>query len=256
MKARILVVEQEKSLSQLLHSKLVQDGHEVWFAANRDEAQPFFVEGRELNILILELNAHPSSGFAWVKQLNQSHPHVKIIVTTQNHDSQLAVKAFRCGVSDFFEKPFDLGELSEAVSRCYDKYLSDHSSQELIKMLQTRLQEMEARGSAAPPSSSQLEGQLEGQLQSQPEGQQGQTQGPLLRLVRSDQNAIEKSDLSFTQYKRRWSDTFEQEYLVSILNRNHGNVSAAAREAKLDRSNFLRLLRRHHLNAQNYRKAA
>jgi DNA-binding NtrC family response regulator len=61
---------------------------------------------------------------------------------------------------------------------------------------------------------------------------------------------------SYTDLKKKWSDQFEREYLVSVLNRHGGNVSAAAREAKLDRSNFLRLLRRHQLSAQEYRKVA
>jgi two-component system response regulator GlrR len=59
---------------------------------------------------------------------------------------------------------------------------------------------------------------------------------------------------SYTDLKRKWSDAFEREYLVSTLNRNGGNVSAAAREARLDRSNFLRLLRKHGLQAKEYRK--
>ena len=56
--------------------------------------------------------------------------------------------------------------------------------------------------------------------------------------------------------KKKWCDTFEREYLTAALSRNGGNVSAAAREAKLDRSNFLRLLRKYGLRAQEYRKAA
>lgn len=60
----------------------------------------------------------------------------------------------------------------------------------------------------------------------------------------------------YMDLKKKWSDSFEREYLITALNRHGGNVSAAAREARLDRSNFLRLLRRHGLRAQEYRKAA
>jgi anaerobic nitric oxide reductase transcription regulator len=61
--------------------------------------------------------------------------------------------------------------------------------------------------------------------------------------------------IGYTELKRKWSESFEREFLISSLARHGGNVSAAAREAKLDRSNFLRLLRRHGLKAQEYRKA-
>jgi DNA-binding NtrC family response regulator len=57
----------------------------------------------------------------------------------------------------------------------------------------------------------------------------------------------------YMDLKKRWSNSFEREYLVSTLKKHEGNVSAAAREAKLDRSNFLRLLRRHGVKAQEFR---
>jgi DNA-binding NtrC family response regulator len=61
---------------------------------------------------------------------------------------------------------------------------------------------------------------------------------------------------SYTALKKKWADSFEREYLMTTLNRHDGNVSAAAREAHIDRSNFLRLLRRHGLKSTQYRKAA
>ncbi|MCM2322007.1 MAG: sigma-54 dependent transcriptional regulator [Oligoflexia bacterium] len=80
------------------------------------------------------------------------------------------------------------------------------------------------------------------------------TGGPRLELVRTPIQA-EEGD-SYTELKKKWADAFEREYLVSILVKFAGNVSAAAREAKIDRSNFLRLLRRHGLTAEAYRTAA
>ncbi len=82
--------------------------------------------------------------------------------------------------------------------------------------------------------------------------------GPQLSVVKSGPTApvLQLQDVmeSYTTLKKRWSFSFEREYLVAILNRHDGNVSAAAREANLDRSNFLRLLRRHRMTAQDYRK--
>ena len=60
--------------------------------------------------------------------------------------------------------------------------------------------------------------------------------------------------MTYTSLKKKWSEAFEKEYLVSILGRYQGNVTSAAKEAGIDRSNFLRLLRRHQINAQNYRQ--
>jgi anaerobic nitric oxide reductase transcription regulator len=73
--------------------------------------------------------------------------------------------------------------------------------------------------------------------------------GPVL------QDVSENGD-GYMELKKRWASAFEREYLLNALNRNNGNVSAAAREAKIDRSNFLRLLRRYGIKANEYRKAA
>ncbi len=59
---------------------------------------------------------------------------------------------------------------------------------------------------------------------------------------------------SYMEMKKQWVEAFEKEYLVNTLTRHDGNVSAAAREAMLDRSNFLRLLRRHAIKAADFRK--
>jgi DNA-binding NtrC family response regulator len=58
---------------------------------------------------------------------------------------------------------------------------------------------------------------------------------------------------TYTRLKKQWCNSFEKNYLASALGRHNGNVSAAAREAKLDRSNFLRLMRRHNMKANDYR---
>lgn len=58
----------------------------------------------------------------------------------------------------------------------------------------------------------------------------------------------------YTELKKHFSDVFEKEFLEASLKRHTGNVSQAAREAKLDRSNYLRLLRRHNIKSESYRR--
>jgi DNA-binding NtrC family response regulator len=51
----------------------------------------------------------------------------------------------------------------------------------------------------------------------------------------------------FIASRDRFVDAFEQRYLTDILARCDANVSEAARQAGVDRRNFQRLLRRHHI---------
>ncbi len=71
--------------------------------------------------------------------------------------------------------------------------------------------------------------------------------------INKDSWAGDENTGSYTILKKKWSDVFEKEYLTGILERHQGNVTAASKEAGVDRSNFLRLLRRHHLDASVYR---
>jgi DNA-binding NtrC family response regulator len=62
----------------------------------------------------------------------------------------------------------------------------------------------------------------------------------------SDPRLIDPSDLPFAQAKTRAVQQFEHSYVTKLLKR-YPTVSAAARAAGLDRSNFRRLLKKHRL---------
>jgi DNA-binding NtrC family response regulator len=82
---------------------------------------------------------------------------------------------------------------------------------------------------------------------------QGTGSGPKFEIVTPTEESL-TGEGGYMGLKKSWANSFEREYLQAVLKKHEGNVSAAAREAKLDRSNFLRLLRRHGLKAAEYRK--
>lgn len=67
------------------------------------------------------------------------------------------------------------------------------------------------------------------------------------------QSQAADAPMNFTQMKKQAGLQFEKEYLDQILTKHQGNVTSASKEAGLDRSNFLRLLRRHQIQAQSFR---
>ncbi len=56
------------------------------------------------------------------------------------------------------------------------------------------------------------------------------------------------TDLPFREQKERWSQAFERRYLVWLLAEARGNISLAARTAKMDRKYLHQLLREHGLS--------
>lgn len=57
-----------------------------------------------------------------------------------------------------------------------------------------------------------------------------------------------REDLGFKDAKEQWVASFEKQYLAEILKRNQFNISAAAKEAGIDRKSVQRLIRKYNLS--------
>ncbi|HUJ63193.1 MAG TPA: sigma-54 dependent transcriptional regulator [Kofleriaceae bacterium] len=60
--------------------------------------------------------------------------------------------------------------------------------------------------------------------------------------------------LPLTEAKRRVNATFERAYLIKVLEIGNGSISEAARIAGIDRTNLRRLLKRHEIEPDDYRR--
>ena len=57
------------------------------------------------------------------------------------------------------------------------------------------------------------------------------------------------TDIPFKEAKERWVSTFERDYILSLLRKNGGNISHAAREADIDRKYFRKLMHKYEIRA-------
>jgi transcriptional regulator with GAF, ATPase, and Fis domain len=58
-----------------------------------------------------------------------------------------------------------------------------------------------------------------------------------------------RDDLGFKDAKEQWIASFEKQYLEEVLKKNNFNISAAAKEAGIDRKSVQRLVKKYGLNA-------
>jgi DNA-binding NtrC family response regulator len=54
-----------------------------------------------------------------------------------------------------------------------------------------------------------------------------------------------ETDSTFKDAKERWVSSFERDYILTLLKKNKGNISHAAREADIDRKYFRKLMRKY-----------
>jgi DNA-binding NtrC family response regulator len=144
-KARVLVVDDEDTIRNLLKSRLDREGFDVVTASNADEAERAFQKGGEFGVMITDLKMPGKDGFALMAWTKEKHPHTRVVVITGHGEKEAAVKALRTGASDYLEKPFDLDELSHAVKRGLREHQLERENSDLVGRLEARIERVEGK---------------------------------------------------------------------------------------------------------------
>lgn len=108
---RILVVDDEQDLCEILKFNLETDGYTVEMANSAEEALDMNIES--FNLLLLDVMMGGMSGFALAKQL-KAEPATKdipIIFLTARDTENDTVTGFNLGADDYISKPFSIREV-------------------------------------------------------------------------------------------------------------------------------------------------
>ncbi len=228
----VMIVDDEEAIRKLLKARFEREGHTVLTANDASEAGAVLAQNRNISLIVSDVKMPGKDGITFTKEVKEQHTGMKVIVMTGHGEKSTAIQALRIGASDYLEKPFDMEEMVHAVNRA----LKERS---LEKENETYAQNVV-------------------QFSAGTENGSGKPQANELTFVPQtsidvDQWSEKENTSSYTVLKKKWSEAFEKEYLTQVLAKHGGNVTAAAKEAAVDRSNFLRLLRRHQIDASVYR---
>ncbi|WP_293525947.1 response regulator transcription factor [Prevotella sp.] len=113
--ARILVVDDEQDLLEILKFNLETEGYEVVTATSAEEALQLDIASFDL--LLLDVMMGGMSGFAMARQLkdNPATSQVPIIFLTARDTENDTVTGFNLGADDYISKPFSLREVMVRV---------------------------------------------------------------------------------------------------------------------------------------------
>ena len=113
--ARILVVDDEQDLLEILKFNLETEGYEVVTATSAEEALQLDIASFDL--LLLDVMMGGMSGFAMARQLkdNPATAQVPIIFLTARDTENDTVTGFNLGADDYISKPFSLREVMVRV---------------------------------------------------------------------------------------------------------------------------------------------
>ena len=112
---RILVVDDEQDLLEILKFNLETEGYEVATAPSAEEALQMDIASFDL--LLLDVMMGGMSGFAMARKLkdNPTTANVPIIFLTARDTENDTVTGFNLGADDYISKPFSLREVMVRV---------------------------------------------------------------------------------------------------------------------------------------------
>lgn len=119
----ILIVEDEKSISDIVKNYLIRDGYNVFQAFDGLEALKIF-NNEEIDLIILDLMLPKMSGEDVIKNI-RNKSKVPVIITSAKVEEIDRINGLRLGADDYVTKPFSNKELVErvkAVLRRIEKY--------------------------------------------------------------------------------------------------------------------------------------
>lgn len=127
MSKRILVVDDEPDLRDILQCNLEAAGYEVDTAASAEEALPLMSGNPDL--LLLDVMMGGMSGFAFAQLLREEQGiKVPIIFLTAKDTEDDLLQGFSVGADDYISKPFSLQEVLARVKAVLRRSIKENSA--------------------------------------------------------------------------------------------------------------------------------
>ena len=116
MKGRVLVVDDDHEMCELLRSQLGRRGFEVLTHGAADEALARLA-AEDLDAVVTDVRMRGLDGIQLCEHIRQNRPDVPVLVITAFGSLDTAVAAIRAGAHDFLAKPFEVEELAFRLER-------------------------------------------------------------------------------------------------------------------------------------------
>jgi signal transduction histidine kinase len=116
MKRRVLVVDDDAAILEVLEMRLVAMGFEV--AATGEASRAIELSGSErFDLALLDLRMEPIDGIRLMESLHARQPRLPVLIMTAHGTIETAVEAVQRGAFDYLTKPFLRDELRAKIRR-------------------------------------------------------------------------------------------------------------------------------------------
>lgn len=129
MKAKILVVEDEQHINELICLNLEIAGYEAVPFYDGDAVSASLAENSSYDLAILDVMLPGKDGFELLPKLKEKE--IPVIFLTAKGDVGSKVRGLRDGAEDYLVKPFEMLELLVRVEKVLGRY---HSQEEVLRV--------------------------------------------------------------------------------------------------------------------------
>lgn len=122
---KILVVDDETALCEMIHIFLSKCGYDVLKASSGEEALQK-VQDDEPSLVLLDIKMPGLDGLETLRRIKQKGNSTTVIMMTAVAEKNVKQKALDLGAEDYIIKPVDLRDLQQSVQDAIDRNTCQH----------------------------------------------------------------------------------------------------------------------------------
>lgn len=119
MKNKILVIEDDAAISELLCMNLNAAGYETAAAYDSEEAKRLLVWHEDADLALVDIMLPGQDGFSLMEDFRRKH--LPVIYLTAKADVASKVKGLKLGAEDYMVKPFEILELLVRIEKVLER---------------------------------------------------------------------------------------------------------------------------------------
>lgn len=119
--SKILIIDGDSSACRHLEQHLTQEGYTVFTAPTGADGLNRFVTLAP-DLVVLAVHLPDISGFTILEDLREENDDVKVIMTTDRHDMESAIRAMKEGAFDYLCKPLLFPEFEQTLQKAINSH--------------------------------------------------------------------------------------------------------------------------------------
>lgn len=132
IKAKILLLEDDATLGEVLSERLKKEGFYVQWVDSFKSALELIHRDKEWSLALLDVGLPDGSGFDFAAEMQKINYEIPFLFLTAQSDAESRLKGYELGADEYIPKPFHLKELLMRLQRVLktyaasDAYKTDH----------------------------------------------------------------------------------------------------------------------------------